>query len=50
MLTPEKPLLNLEVHLDAKTSVPLLIYRGRESVERQLTDFSNINNLDEIMR
>ena len=50
MMTPEKPLLNLEVHLDAQTSVPLLIYRGRDSIERQLSDFSNIHRLDEIMQ
>ena len=50
MSTPEKPLLNLEVHLDAQTSVPLLIYRSKDSIERQLSEFSNVHRLDEIMR
>ena len=48
--TIEKPLLNLEVHLKADHSVPLLIFKGRESVDKQLSDFSTMHNLDDTMR
>ena len=33
MNTAEKPLLNLEIHIDADYSVPLLIYKGKEPVD-----------------